>query len=170
MPKVQKALPGLARFMGIETQGILRLDTVPTLQPVLEVEDYLGPNYWAVAHNNFAPAVVGNEVVITCPEHEHWRMKWASVKCIPTGVAVAVGLYLRKTINGTQYDFSLNPNQHQSSVVNAAVAGSWTGFGRYLNKLNLDTGDSMVARLDIMSIGAATADLDLWIQYQRVEV
>lgn len=168
MAKVQKPLPGLARFLGIETQGVVRLDVPGTVQPVIEIEDYLGPNNWALASRTINPAAVGDENVITVPEHEFWRLKWASVKGIPPAASGScIGLYLRRTINAASFDFSLNPAQH--SRQSELITGAYTGFGVRLDKLNAEPGDQLVARIDTLTaIGAY--NLDLYVQYQLVQI
>jgi len=171
MAKVQKPLPGLAKFMGIETQGILRLEALDSVQPVLEVEDYLGPNPFQISRTSFTAGNQDAEFVV--PANRFWRLKWLSYSFAPNvGQAINFVPYLKKTFQATTFVMPLSPTLPSLSAAGLTYQGNlgeFSGVGIALNLLNAYPGDAVGIRLSAAT-GLTAFNADLYLQYQELEL
>lgn len=166
MAFIQKAIPGLAKFLGIQTQGLLRLQAIESCQPVLEIEDYLGPNKWIYTT---ATVALNGFIEITVPDKKFWRMRFLAARIVPGAAAVIVEPYLRKN-EVPSVNLGLNPWAGRAGAVDYQnQANKPYGFGYRLRDLNGEPGDSFGLEYTAQS-AAANCTLHLWLQYQELDL
>lgn len=171
MPKVQKPTPGLAKFLGVETQGILRLEALESIQPVIEADDYLGPNQYVQLQDT---AVIQNgSLSTTVPDKEFWRLKFVSMSCdTPAGVACNGIIQLTPAESGISYQ--LNPPFLAATSGAGAdrfmfTDSEFAGYGVRVVGVNARPGDVIAARL-VNETGAGNNTVRLFIQYQKLDL
>lgn len=159
MAKIQKPLPGLAKFLGIETQGLLRLDALGSCQPVLEIEDYLGPNFFVI--ESFALNAVGDRESFQCPSNEFWRLKAGAIFFDNQSFNRSAGLNMEALIGGVTYNIPLSASV---SVLN----GSEGGQGFILDKWNVQPTWSIGVQRHVVVGGPVTGHY--FYQYQKLDL
>jgi len=167
MAKVQKPLPGLAKFLGIETQGVLRLDALPSVAPVLDIDNYLGPNQFLITQNNIA--AVGDEVLLTVPDNRFWRAKWfGSHYSAPVAQSMVTRIVYRpKEAVGTGAD-KVYLDVPLGQVLGDSTAGSQSGRGLRLKDFDLRPGDQLGIECTGKS-GAGVIPLTVFLSFQPLE-
>lgn len=173
MAIVQKPLPGLAKFLGQETQGQIKLDMPGTLFPVLEAEDFISPNKWFIQTFNLA-LTAGNSAWVTVPAKKFWRLKWGGVHygCVAGQWANIVPALRKTTPGGTQYALPLfTPFIQNSPAGNQFIVGQnqYGGLCVPLDKMNAEPGDQ-VGILLLAVAGAANVTGHFFFQYQELDL
>lgn len=171
MPLIQKPVPGLAKFLGVETQGLLRLNATTDVVPVLEVEDYLSPNPWLL--KTFSLAAVGNRESVTVPNGEFWRLKWLSIELNSVvGNLASVDANMEKTFSGSTYNIPLTPRigQYINNVQVYDMATGAAGYAIDLKGLNAEAGTSVGVRLRALAGVAAAVTGHFYLQYQKLDI
>lgn len=165
---IQKAIPGLAKFLGATSQGVLKMDSDNLVRPVLEMDDYLGPNGWSLVTS--VKTVVGQDVQITTPDKKFRRAKWASISVDDTltGGWTQVGLYIYKQNGGVIFPMCLK-QEPLLTIGGVPLVNRKHGFGLNLSGLNIEPGDSIAARVDALT-GAGNRGVDLFVQYQELDL
>ena len=169
MARVQKPLPGLAKFLGIETQGQINLEAGQVAVPVVEIDNYLSPNNWAFLTDAAVPA--NGNIAITVPEKKFWRMKWIALT-VDTAAGISTNaeiiLYKRRanltvpvsppyqTVTGA------NPiYQFDNSIA--------AGFGFRAVDLDAEPGDEIRAKL-VGTTGPGNNLVRLFVEYQELDL
>jgi len=166
MAKVQKPLPGLSRVLGIETQGLLRLDALESVQPVLEIQDFLNPNPWQAATG--ALAAIGNTLQLTVPDKKFWRVKVAACSWTnPVAASAFCGMYLRR-ISGTGVDVRIGP-PGDSGHLAVSMNSYQNGYSAAFDYANLAPGDSVILRLDALT-GGGPVNAAIYVQFQELDL
>lgn len=167
--KVQKPVPGLAKFTGVESQGVLGMEFSNLIQPVIEVDDYLGPNGYSQLDD---PAVPQNgSIGITVPENRFWRLKWVSVT-VDTPLGVQTNAIINVVPLESGLSFQLNPPFQTQT----GVGLTWmfknseaSGYGVDAKGVNARPGDIVQAQL-VNGSGAGNNRVRLFVQYQELQL
>jgi len=167
--KVQKPVPGLAKFTGVESQGVLGMEFSNLIQPVIEVDDYLGPNGYSQLDD---PAVPQNGTIgITVPENRFWRLKWVSVT-VDTPVGGSTNALINVVPLESGLSFQLNPPFIH--IQGAALRFMFTnnqasGYGVDAKGVNARPGDIVQAQLVNGNL-AGNNRVRLFVQYQELQL
>lgn len=167
MAKVQKPLPGLAKFLGIETQGILRLDAGNQVVPVLDIDNYLGPNKFQLTRVNIA--ATGDEALFTVPDNRFWRAKW--IGCYyapPAGTSMLTRVLYRPIIGATSIAKFYLDRVIGDAFSADSPAAVQSGHGMSLEGFDLQPGDQIGYEVS-NKVGAGNWNLDAYLLYQELE-
>lgn len=169
MAIIQKAIPGLAKFLGIQTQGLLRLQAVESCQPVLEIEDYLGPNKWTYGTGTLTN--VGDTLEIQVPDKKFWRMRWFACRIITNAAAInIVHPYIRKReVPGVNLSLNPLPARWDNSASGLGNQSAKYGFAQRLRDLNGEPGDHFGIELMSTTVVAPFTVHMFW-QYQELDL
>lgn len=172
--KVQKALPGIAKFLGIESQGILAMEASNVIQPVIEMDDYLGPNPFVQLEDPAVP--LNGTIELEVPANRFWRLKWASLT-----VDTPAGVYTNGIVNvvpaesGLSFQISPTFSSYYASAA-ATFLGNYqfgnseaSGFGFNVQGVNARPGDKIQAQL-VNGTGLGNSRVRLFLQYQELEL
>jgi len=106
MPQLQKPLQGLARFLGLQSQGSLSVNWTPDLVPTLELGDVISPPIYQ--QNGFNIAQNGTQMFFTVPAGELWKVGFIGV-FITTPAGVLTDSYVRLLRSGFTQGMVLGP-------------------------------------------------------------
>lgn len=169
--KVQKAVPGLAKFTGVESQGVLGMEFSNLIQPVIEVDDYLGPNGFSQV-TSAAVAQNGN-IEIPVPDKKFWRLKWVSVTVQPpVGVYTNCIIEVEPAETGLTYQLSPPILAYPAAGASRALLfgdAQISGYGVDVKGVNGRPGDIIRATLRQGS-GAGNNNVRLFVQYQELDL
>lgn len=171
--KVQKPVPGLAKFIGAESQGVLSMESDNLIRPVLEMDDYLGPNGYSQLDDAAVPQ--NGSIQITVPDKKFWRLKWISVT-----VDTPAGVYSNAIINliPLESGLSMQLSPAIGGIYNIPAASTQyamfgdsnaSGFGVNVRGVNARPGDILEAQL-VNTSGAGNNRVRLFVQYQELDL
>lgn len=169
--KVQKAVPGLAKFLGVESQGVLNMETSNMIQPVIEADDYLGPNKFQQLQD--AAVAQNGTIEITVPDKKFWRLKWVSMKC-----DTPAGVWTNGIINVVPLESGISYQLNPPFLAWAAGGGNLrhmfgdsqaSGYGVDVKGVNARPGDKIQAQL-VNGSGAGNNTVTLFVQYQELDL
>ena len=169
---LQKELRGFKGFIGLFKGGNFPINEVNTLQPVVEMEDWLKPNNFRFGSGAVAS---GNTLQFTVPEGEFWRMKWMLITITPqANQDVQIMPFLKRTLGGAVRTLGLTPCNvagFQGVPSSAfAINGQVTGVGIPLDKLNAEPTDAIGVQVTDVNGGVGNPTVDLYAQYQLIDV
>ena len=170
MPQLQKPLQGLARFLGLQSQGALAVNWTPNLAPVYDLGDWIGEPL----DNQASSATVaqnGTFSAFTVPDGELWKIHALSVWVKPSA-GIATNSYLRLLRDGSANGLVLAPT-NPPMFFSTAIAGCFmhystqeNGYAIYPEKLFLHGGDAVSVRLQ-GGTGAGNNEIRVFWQYQN---
>lgn len=148
MPQLQKPLQGLARFLGLQSQGSLAVNWTPNLVPTYDLSDWIGPPLSDQGRSTTVPQN-GTFDAFTVPDGQIWRVDCISVLVIS---AQYTDSYLRLLRSGASQGLVLAPQTRER--INFAV-GTWamhtptieSGYSFSPSRLFLQSGDTVSVRL-----------------------
>ena len=172
MPQLQKPLQGLARFLGLQSQGSLAVNWTPDLVPTYDLGDWIGAPLSNQARSTTVPQN-GTFSLFTVPQGETWLMHFMSVFVVPPG-AVTTDSYLRLLRSGSTHGQVLAPETRPTVTsvgTNAYMhrGGVENGYSISPRKLFLFGGDEVFVRLQGGS-GAGNTEVRGFWQYQNRNV
>lgn len=173
MPRrLQKTLRGFSGYVGSFEGGNIPLDLSQTLVPTLEMEDWLGPNKWAVVQDAAVPP--NNNISITVPDAKFWRLKWVAIEVTtPAATSTNMNINLVKNVSGATLRVPLNPLY---IGITGATGGtqivpinSRNGYGVRVVNVNAEAGDFI--EFDLLGTsGAGNSSVTGFVQYQEIDV
>lgn len=168
MAELQKPFRGLSGFLGLFRGGNVGMDFNRQIQPVLEMDDWLGPNDWII--QTFNLAADGNRASTTIPDDEFWRLKWGSVYIDPLMVINSdIKLNKEVTAGGTTFNVPLSPMMSKGSSSYINLAAEEGGYGVDLRPHNGQPGEKIgVQRTRSSAAGGITGFY--FYQFQRIKV
>lgn len=150
MPQLQKPLQGLARFLGLQSQGSLAVNWTPNLVPVYDLGDWIGAPLSNQARSTTV-ALDGTFDLFTVPDGETWLMNFMSVMVI-AAAGNNTNSYLRLLRSGATQGQVLAPEGFQTSI--SAIGLNFmhrpaveSGYSLSPRKLFLFGGDTVSVRL-----------------------
>ena len=170
MPQLQKPLQGLARFLGLQSQGSLQVNWTPNMVPVFEMADWIGPDlYDQIANSGIAAD--GTLNAVTVPDGERWQLLGAGVMVTPPLAVAQTDSYLRVLRYGFADGAVLStqrPTNNQFMHNSTAGSRYESGYAIYPPRLFLNSGDRLEVRLQRSTTGVGTYEVRCWWQYRNL--
>ena len=169
--QLQKPLQGLARFLGLQSQGSLQVNWTPNMVPVYDLSDWIGP---PVTDQGRSTTIAQNGTfdAFTVPDGETWQIY--ALGCLITPAANAhTNSYIRLLRFGTTNGIVIGPTVLQNQFVTATSfqymhrASIESGYCIYPRKLFLSGGDAVSVRLQ-GGAAAGNNEVRLMWQYQNL--
>lgn len=173
MPQLQKPLQGLARFLGLQSQGSLAVNWTPNLVPVYDLGDWIGAPLSNQARSTTV-AQNGTFTAFTVPDGETWLMHFFAVMVIPPA-GISTNSYLRLLRSGASQGQHLAPQDRPLESFTAGTQSAMhvgtkeSGYSLSPRRLFLFGGDQVDIRLQGGS-GAGNNEIRLFWQYQNRNV
>ena len=145
MPQLQKPLQGLARFLGLQSQGSLSVNWTPDLVPTYDLSDWIGAPLTNQNRSTTVPQN-GTFTAFTVPDGETWLMQWISTLIIPAA-ANNTDSYIRLVRSGVTQGLVLAPTDRPTNLGQMHRPAVESGYALYPRKLFLFGGDSIGVRL-----------------------
>jgi len=175
--QLQKPLQGLARFLGLQSQGALQVTWQPILSPVYDLSDWIGPPV-TIERRSTTVALDSAYTLVTVPQGETWR-----IYCITCFVKPAANnptnSYIRLLRNGSSHGQVLAPQNGQLAIVNAPgsvvtnsrmhVPSIENGYSFTPPKFFVFSGDALEIKLQ-GGLAAGNNEVRSVIQYQNLSV
>lgn len=172
MAELQKPFRGLSGFIGLFRGGNVGMDFNRQIQPVLEMEDWLGPNDFII--QTFSLAAPGNRASAAIPEDEFWRLKYGAVH-VDAAAAGAGTVILNKEVTaaGTTFDIPMSPMVNAENSAGASFFNNGTnivgGFGQDVRPMNGQPGERVGVQLQYMAAAGPVTGY-FFYQFQRIKV
>lgn len=168
MAILQKPLRGLAKFWGVTTQGILRINQTAEMIPTFEMTDFIEPPVWGLSLSN-AIAQNGN-INQQVPQNRLWRIQYIACRVTPpAGVTTNSRVELIRAGTGAPVVISpLRTGQTGVGTEFIHPANVPTGYGFDVGKLVAEPGDTLRLQL-YQGTGAGNNTVEFFTQVQEVE-
>ena len=145
--QLQKPLQGLARFLGLQSQGSLQVNWTPNLVPVYDLGEWIGPPQVNQARSATV-ALDGTFTAFTVPDGETWKI--FNIQVMVKSFAYTDS-YLRMVRNGQTHGQVLAPTEtHVSEIVNLSYMhppGVECGYAIYPANFWVEGGDAIEVKL-----------------------
>lgn len=167
---LQKTLRGFSSFLGLFRGGSFPLNELNTLQPVIEMEDWLGPNVFQLTRQSITG--LGQAALFTVPDGEFWRVKWAARHYIALGAGHSVRtrlVYVPIEGSGTIPKVFLDDPLGGLGTADGP-ANTPNGGGIRLKDFNARAGDQIGYEVTVITGAPTPFNLDGFIQYQKILV
>lgn len=165
---LQKPLRGFSNFIGLFRGGNIRLDPVPTLQPVIEMEDFLEPNPFLLSQVNVVNE--GDELLFVVPDGHFWRCKWIGSYYVPPAAEALLTRILYRPFEGIGSIDKIYLDRPQGSFAGYdSPNGNESGHGLRLKDFNARAGDRIGIEVS-RKLGASAYAINAFLQYQDILV